>query len=125
MESIEIKAFVPARDFALSKRFYSDLGFSIPFSSDDLAYLHVGHASFLLRAFDMPAHARHFMMHLLVPDVAPWWQHVQATRLAERYAVSATPPEDRPWHIRDFVLTDPSGVTWRIGHNLARPRAHD
>ena len=27
LHSIEIKAFVPARDYALSQRFYADLGF--------------------------------------------------------------------------------------------------
>jgi predicted lactoylglutathione lyase len=29
LKTLEIKAFVPARDFALSKRFYEDLGFTI------------------------------------------------------------------------------------------------
>ena len=36
LNAIEIKAFVPARDFALSKRFYADLGFSVAWSNDDL-----------------------------------------------------------------------------------------
>lgn len=30
LDTVEIKAFVPARDFELSKRFYADLGFQIP-----------------------------------------------------------------------------------------------
>jgi hypothetical protein len=38
MTAVEIKAFVPARDFELSKRFYVDLGFELAWSSDDLAY---------------------------------------------------------------------------------------
>jgi uncharacterized glyoxalase superfamily protein PhnB len=29
----------------------------------------------------------------------------------------AQPPEDRPWGLRDFVLTDPTSVLWRIGRN--------
>ncbi len=37
LDTVEIKAFVPARDFELSKRFYEDLGFSVAWSSDDLA----------------------------------------------------------------------------------------
>jgi hypothetical protein len=49
MTTVEIKAFVPARDFALSKSFYQDLGFVVAWSSDDLAYLRHGNASFLLR----------------------------------------------------------------------------
>ena len=121
LQTVEIKAFVPARDFELSKQFYRDLGFSIPWSSDELAYLHAGDCSFLLQKFFVPGHAANFMMHLLVADVDAWWAHVQAQRLAERYGVRALPPEDRPWAIRDFVLDDPTGVMWRIGQNIGGP----
>ncbi|MBE1162391.1 VOC family protein [Dyella acidiphila] len=122
METIEIKAFVPARDFELSKRFYTDLGFTVAWSSDDLAYLHAGNTSFLLQKFYNQEHAGNFMMHMLVADVEAWWRHVQATGLAQRYGVKTAPPEDRPWAIRDFVLVDPTGVLWRIGENIGGPR---
>ncbi|WP_254063294.1 hypothetical protein [Rhodanobacter sp. L36] len=49
MESVEIKAFVPARDFERSKRFYIDLGFALAWSADGLACLHAGKSSFLLQ----------------------------------------------------------------------------
>src|SRR5262249_250695 len=39
LTAVEIKAFVPARDFALSKQFYQDLGFTIAWSDADLAYV--------------------------------------------------------------------------------------
>lgn len=29
LKTVEIKAFVPAKDFALSKRFYQELGFTM------------------------------------------------------------------------------------------------
>jgi catechol 2,3-dioxygenase-like lactoylglutathione lyase family enzyme len=119
MTVTEVKAFVPAKDFALSKRFYSDLGFTIAWSSDELAYLHAGSASFLLQRFYMKDHADNFMMHLLVEDVEAWWQHVEAKQLAQQYGVRVAPPEDRPWGIRDFVINDPTGVLWRIGQNMA------
>ena len=51
MTTVEVKAFVPARDFQLSKRFYQDLGFGLAWSSDDLAYLRHGNSSFLLQNF--------------------------------------------------------------------------
>jgi catechol 2,3-dioxygenase-like lactoylglutathione lyase family enzyme len=118
MQANEIKAFVPARDLALSLRFYADLGFHIPWQSDEMAYLRVGNCSFLLQHFYVKEHAENFMMHLLVPDVEAWWKHVVAQDLAARYGVVAEPPEDRPWAIRDFVLGDPTGVLWRIGQNI-------
>lgn len=118
LETVEIKAFVPAKDFALSKRFYADLGFTIPWSDDTLAYLHAGNSSFLLQNFYQPDLAGNFMMHMLVKDVDAWWAHVQQAGLAERYGVRATPPQDQPWRIRDFTIVDPSGVLWRIGQNI-------
>lgn len=121
LRTVEIKAFVPARDMELSLRFYRDLGFEVPWSSDQLAYLHAGDCSFLLQKFHVPEHAGNFMMHLLVADVDAWWRHVESQRLAERYGVRVQRPKDQVWKIRDFVLTDPAGVLWRIGQNIGGP----
>lgn len=118
MDAIEIKAFVPARDFELCKRFYADLGFVVAWSSDVMAYLQVGKCSFLLQQFYVKEHTENFMMHLLVPDVDAWWQHVVTQDLAGRYGVRVTPPEDRPWGLRDFTVDDPSGVLWRIAQDI-------
>jgi catechol 2,3-dioxygenase-like lactoylglutathione lyase family enzyme len=118
MTTIEAKAYVPAKDFALSKRFYQDLGFDLVWSSDDLAYLRRGNSSFLLQNFYKKEHADNFMMHLLVKDVEAWWQHVEAQGLPAKYGVMVEPPADRSWGIRDFVVVDPTGVLWRIGQNI-------
>jgi catechol 2,3-dioxygenase-like lactoylglutathione lyase family enzyme len=114
MDVVEIKAFVPARDFALSKQFYQDLGFTVAWSSDDLAYVRHGNASFLLQNFYVADHAGNFMMHLQVEDVDAWWRHVERQAIASTYSVKTEPPADRPWGMRDFVLVDPTGVLWRI-----------
>ena len=51
LRSVEAKAFVPAQDFELSKQFYQDLGFSVLWSTTELAYLRHGASSFLLQNF--------------------------------------------------------------------------
>ena len=117
MTTVEAKAFVPARDFALSKSFYQDLGFVVAWSDDDLAYLRHGDSSFLLQNFYNKEHADNFMMHLLVQNVDAWWSYVQARGLIGKYGVKAEPPADRPWGMRDFVICDPTGVLWRIAQN--------
>lgn len=38
----EIKAFVPARDFSLSRQFYQDSGFTLASDGDGVAYFHFG-----------------------------------------------------------------------------------
>lgn len=118
LTSVEIKAFVPARDFALSKEFYQAIGFRLAYSDDDLAYLLVDNSSFLLQNFYVKEHAENFQMHLLVNNVDDWYQHIQAQNIAERYGVTVGAPENQPWAMRDFVFVDPSGVLWRIAQNI-------
>jgi catechol 2,3-dioxygenase-like lactoylglutathione lyase family enzyme len=114
----EIKAFVPARDFALSLRFYRDIGFTMASEGDGIAYFHHGNASFLLQDFCAPGLAENFMMHLLVADVDAWHAAITKADVVARYGVKLGAVELQPWRMRDFVLTDPTGVLWRIGQNV-------
>lgn len=117
LRTVEIKAFVPARDFGLSKRFYQDLGFVMASDSDGIAYFHHGETSFLLQDFYNETLASNLMMHLLVEDVDAWSAQVAASGIATKYGVKVTPVEQQPWRMRDFVVIDPSGVLWRIAQN--------
>jgi uncharacterized glyoxalase superfamily protein PhnB len=114
----EIKAFVPSKDFALSKQFYLDLGFKMASEGGGVAYFHFEQVSFLLQDFCAENLAENFMMHLLVQDVEAWWQQVAETGIVEKYGVKIWPIQLQPWGMRDFCLTDPSGVLWRIGQNV-------
>jgi hypothetical protein len=118
LTTVEIKAFVPANNLEQSKAFYSALGFNIPWSSDDLAYVHYGSTSFLLQQCATVGFAGNFMMHLLVEKVDDWYQHVLDANVHKKFDVRLEAPADRPWGIRDFPLTDPAGVLWRIGQNI-------
>lgn len=113
----EIKAFVPAKNYALSKQFYLDLGFVMASDGEGIAYFHFDHVSFLLQDFDAANLAENFMMHILVEDVEAWWTHVQESDIANKYNVKVSGIELQPWRMKDFCLTDPSGVLWRIGQN--------
>jgi catechol 2,3-dioxygenase-like lactoylglutathione lyase family enzyme len=116
LRSIEAKAFVPARDFELSKRFYQAIGFALVWSTAELAYFRHNGSSFLLQNFYVKEHAENFMMHLLVENVDEWWKHITAA--VAPFGISVERPADRPWGMRDFPLIDPGGVLWRIGQNL-------
>lgn len=116
----EIKAFVPAKDFELSKQFYKDLGFTMASDGGGVAYFHRGDASFLLQDFCAESLADNFMMHLLVEDVDAWWHHLAASGVASKYRVKITEIETQPWRMRDFCLFDPSGVLWRIAQNISQ-----
>jgi uncharacterized glyoxalase superfamily protein PhnB len=114
----EIKAFVPAKDFAASKQFYQDVGFTLASDEEGIAYFHFGDASFLLQDFYNAELANNFMMHLLVEDVDAWHAAIVAADVPAKYGVRIGPVELQPWGMRDFVLFDPSGVLWRVGQNV-------
>jgi len=116
---VEVKAFVPAKDFELSKRFYRDIGFTMASDGDGVAYFHHGNASFLLQDFYAEELTKNFMMHLLVEDVDAWRSIIDEAGIAEKYGVKVGPVEPQPWRMRDFVLFDPSGVLWRVAQNVS------
>jgi hypothetical protein len=120
LAAVEIKAFVPASDLGVSKAFYSTLGFEIPWSSEDLAYVRHGNTSFLLQAFNQPEFTKNYQMHLLVENLDDWHSHVMASGVVERFGVGVGTPADQPWGMRDFTLLDPSGVLWRVAQNIPR-----
>jgi uncharacterized glyoxalase superfamily protein PhnB len=115
---IEVKAFVPARDFELSKRFYQDIGFTMASEGGGVAYFHHGHSSFLLQDFCVQDHVNNFMMHLLVEDVDAWHRSIIDSGVPEKYQVRVGSVVLQPWRMRDFELFDPSGVLWRIAQNV-------
>ncbi len=118
LNAVEIKAFVPAKNFEVSKQFYQDLGFTKASDFEGVSYFHHGNCSFLLQDFYEPEHCNNFMMHMLVEDVRAWHKHIISTDVTEKYAVKVTDVEEQPWGMLDFVIYDPSGVLWRFGQNV-------
>ena len=114
----EIRAILPAKDFALSQRFYADLGFEAEFARDGLAGFRLGHCAFLLQDLFVAEHASKVVMVLNLPDLAAFWQGLQRRGVVDRYSVRVEPPQQRPWGRVDMTLTDPSGVLWRIAQHL-------
>ncbi len=117
LKTVELKAFVPAKDYETSKRFYQDVGFTMASDGDGIAYFHHENVSFLLQKFYVKEFAENLMMHLLVEDVDVWWSELKDAGIAEKYGVRMGEVQVQPWRMRDFTLFDPSGVLWRIAQN--------
>ena len=115
---VEINAFVPAKDFEVSKEFYRGIGFAMASEGGGVAYFRIEHTSFLLQEFCAESFAENFMMHMLVSDVDAWWNRINQSGVVAKYGVKQTSIELQPWRMRDFCLTDPTGVLWRIGENV-------
>ncbi|NJS36116.1 MAG: glyoxalase [Brachymonas sp.] len=120
LDALQLKTFVPAKDFALSKAFYTDMGFEQRSEHMDIAFFAFGESAFLLQNFYRPAHAHNMVMHLLVSDVQAWFAQMQSAQLAIKYAsygVRVTPLQQQPWGMTEFAVIDPCGVCWHIAQN--------
>ena len=112
---LDLKAFVPARDYDLSKRFYLDLGFRENWGDDQACELEIDGYRFLLQNFYVKEQAENFMMSLMVENADAWWDHIKSIGLLNKYELyMAKPPELQPWGLRVLYLTDPTGVLWHI-----------
>ena len=112
---IDLKAFVPAKDFELAKRFYLDLGFTLNFDNEQIAEFQIGEFRFLLQPFYVKEHSDNYMMSLSVENADEWWSHIEQIGLKEKYPdIMAKPPALQPWGLRVLYLSDPTGVLWHI-----------
>jgi catechol 2,3-dioxygenase-like lactoylglutathione lyase family enzyme len=115
---IDIKAFVPARDPNIAKAFYTDLGFTVNWSNDEIAELQLADFRFLLQKFYVPEHAGNFMMSMSVADLDSWWDYVEQKEFTKKYpGIMCKAPAMQPWGLRVLYLSDPSGVLWHIVEN--------
>ncbi len=115
LKVLDLKAFVPAKDFSLSRRFYRDLGFVEIWGNDEVCEFEIEGYRFLLQNFYVQEHAVNFMMSLTVENADEWWDHIVNIGLKEKYNLyMAKPPELQPWGLRVLYLTDPTGVLWHI-----------
>ena len=107
---IRATAILPARNIDTSAAFYAELGFVVDmFATDYALVLYEGRELLHLSASASPGVCT---VYLNVHDADEW--HL----LCERAGHSPSAIEDRPWGMREFGVTDPSGNTLRIGTNL-------
>jgi len=112
---LDLKAFVPAEDFALARQFYLDIGFTLVWGDEQACQLKIGGFSFIMQNFHVKDHTGNFMMHLMVEDADAWWKHFEDIGLKSKYPdIMLKPPALQPWGLRVLYLSDPSGVLWHI-----------
>ncbi len=122
---LDLKTFVPARDFALSRTFYREIGFRENFANAEVAEFACGSFRFLLQNYYVQEFAASFMMQLLVADTAEWWSRLMSLDLPQRYpGIMLRAPAMQPWGLKILYLSDPSGVLWHIAEKPAEIHAH-
>ena len=110
MQAVEIRAFVPSKDFQESKAFYSAKGFEITAISDDLALCTIGQCGFYLQNYYHKEFAENLMLHLTVDDINEF-SALLATK--ENENTRFNPVEDVPWG-KVLYMWGPAGELWHI-----------
>lgn len=108
------RAFLPARDFELSKRFYEALGFEKRLDGN-VAVFAAGEGGFILQRHYQKEWAENCMMQLMVDDLDAWWTRIAALDLPQAFGVKPPrAPAVQPWGLRVAFVFDPCGVLWHI-----------
>ena len=108
----DIRPFIPARDFALVKRFYAALGWETRDVGPNLALVTLGDGqNFYIQDYYLKDVADNTMLHVTVEDAPAWHAHVDAIlRNGDFPGARVQPPARQPYGARVVFLHDPTGV---------------
>lgn len=120
---------LPSRDLQETRDFYGRLGFVSWFDGRepwDYEIVSRGHlvVHFYARA-DLDPYASDAMCYWRVKDADRLHRELSELGLPRSGIPRLTPPEDKPWGMREFALVDPSGNLVRIGHDLGQAYVPD
>ncbi len=114
-KAISIRPFIGAKNFALSRRFYQDLGFQESVLASNFSYFYTEGTGFYLQDAYVQDWIDNSMIFLEVDDVERYWNELLALDLPARYEnVKLSPIRVEDWG-RECFLHDPSGVLWHFG----------
>lgn len=117
----DLKVFVPAKDFALSKRFYAALGFHLNWEEGDLAEFEIFGSRFLLQNLHHPIWASHFVLWLRVEDADAWARHAsEVIAKGDFPGARVQAARDESWGFRVAYVWDPSGVLLHFAEAIPR-----
>lgn len=110
-----IRPFIGAKDFKLSREFYSDLGFQEIVLFHDMSLFLTGGLGFYLQDAYVKDWIDNTMLFLEVEDVERFWEELQALDITNKYkSVKLKPIRVLDWG-KECFIHDPSGILWHIG----------
>lgn len=117
---ISIRPFIGAKDYALSRNFYKDLGFQEHILSDNMSLFITDSIGFYLQDMYLKEWINNTMVFLEVDDVDRYWNELLNLDLTNKYeGVRLTPIRNYDWG-RECFMHDPSGVLWHFGQFNSR-----
>jgi uncharacterized glyoxalase superfamily protein PhnB len=108
----DVRPFVPAQDFALSKSFYEGLGWTTLWTDDDgLALMELGDSRIMLQDYYVKDWAENFMLTVSVADAGAWYERIAAAVADGAFGdARVAEPKHEDWGATVTYVWDPSGV---------------
>jgi len=106
----DIKVYVPAKDFDLSKRFYSALGFKLTEGFGGTYDCELNGNRFRLQDYYVQDWADNFMMLMGVDDIDAWYEHAQKMADSGEFKGMRVSPPEEVSGSRVLHVVDSSGV---------------
>jgi len=106
----ELVVYTPAKDFEVSKRFYSGLGFTLAEGWGDAMDCELGSAKFRLQNYYVKQWAENFMMKFDVDDVEAWFAHVKEILEAGSFGDARVAEPEMIGDTKILHVWDPCGV---------------
>ena len=100
-------AIIPCNDLDASEKFYNKLGFQRNGFDDEYRIL--------FDAWGAQIHLTKAVADWLVPGRNPFGLYFNAENVAELAVIFGSKPEDKPWSMYEFAVSDPDGTLVRIG----------
>ena len=113
--ALSIRPFIGAKDYALSRSFYRDLGFEEIVVAPNMCYFKSKGFGFYLQDAYVKDWIDNTMVFMEVEYLDRFWKDLLQLDLAAKYpGVKIVPVRALDWGSECFVH-DPSGVLWHFG----------
>ncbi|QQQ28826.1 VOC family protein [Chryseobacterium indoltheticum] len=110
-----IRPFIGAKDFAVSRAFYRDLGFDEVEIDPKFSVFKKGDFAFYLQDYYSKEWIENTMIFLEIENVDLYWEELVSLNLKEKYdSIRLVPTKTEVWGKECFLL-DPAGVLWHFG----------
>ena len=110
-----IRPFIGAKDFAVSRAFYRDLGFEEVEIDPKFSVFKKGDFAFYLQDYYSKEWIENTMIFLEIENVDLYWDELVSLNLKEKYdSIRLVPTKTEVWGKECFLL-DPAGVLWHFG----------
>lgn len=117
----EVRTFVGAIDFEVSRAFYEALGWRVEWTDGTLALMENAGQRFYLQRYYVKEWAENSMLHITVDDAAAWHQKVKDVLASGSFGdARVAPPKQEDYGALVTYVWDPAGVLLHFAQWLNR-----